>query len=190
MSKLRFSKKFQKDSNASNIPEEQIKNKFDYNYNNYNSTYTKKYKNKYPSSRKYSKDSSNLSTSNEDIQENTDPNHIIINQKPKLIMKKILIVALLAIVAVSAHARKSTDLAPLPVSPDASLTMEAQPRRYYRHAPPPRHYRHHPPSRYYRHGPPQPPRYYRHHPPRRYYRHGPPPRRYYRDAPPRRYRRY
>ena len=73
MSKLRFSKKFRKDSNASNIPEEQIKNKFDYNYNNYNSTYTKKYKNKYPSSRKYSKDSSNLSTSNEDIQENIQP---------------------------------------------------------------------------------------------------------------------
>ena len=73
MSKLRFSKKFRKDSNASNIPEEQIKNKFDYNYNNYNSTYTKKYKNKYPSSRKYSKDSSNLSTSNEDIQESIQP---------------------------------------------------------------------------------------------------------------------
>ena len=73
MSKLRFSKKLRKDSNASNIPEEQIKNKFDYNYNNYNSTYTKKYKNKYPSSRKYSKDSSNLSTSNEDIQESIQP---------------------------------------------------------------------------------------------------------------------
>jgi hypothetical protein len=73
MSKLKFSKKFRKDSTSNNIPEEQIKNKFDYNYNNYNNPYSKKYKIKYPSSRKYSKDSSNLSTSNEDIQENIQP---------------------------------------------------------------------------------------------------------------------
>ena len=33
MSKLKYSKKFRKESNSSNIQEELVKNKFDYNYN-------------------------------------------------------------------------------------------------------------------------------------------------------------
>ena len=81
MSKLKYSKKFRKESNSDNIQEELVKNKFDYNYNTKSKkTYSKKYNNNYWASRKYSKDSSNLSTSNEDIQENTDSNHITINQ--------------------------------------------------------------------------------------------------------------
>lgn len=81
MSKLKYSKKFIKESNPDNIQEELVKNKFDYNYNTKSKkTYSKKYNNNHWASRKYSKDSSNLSTSNEDIQENTDSNHITINQ--------------------------------------------------------------------------------------------------------------
>ena len=81
MSKLKYSKKFIKESNPDNIQEELVKNKFDYNYNTKSKkTYSKKYYNNHWASRKYSKDSSNLSTSNEDIQENTDSNHITINQ--------------------------------------------------------------------------------------------------------------
>jgi len=81
MSKLKYSKKFIKDSNPDNIQEELVKNKFDYNYNTKSKkTYSKKYNNNHWASRKYSKDSSNLSTSNEDIQESTDSNHITINQ--------------------------------------------------------------------------------------------------------------
>ena len=81
MSKLKYSKKFRKESNPDNIQEELVKNKFDYNYNTKSKkTYSKKYNNNHWASRKYSKDSSNLSTSNEDIQENTDSNHITINQ--------------------------------------------------------------------------------------------------------------
>ena len=81
MSKLKYSKKFRKESNPDNIQEELIKNKFDYNYNTKSKkTYSKKYNNNHWASRKYSKDSSNLSTSNEDIQESTDSNHITINQ--------------------------------------------------------------------------------------------------------------
>ena len=81
MSKLKFSKKFRKESNSSNIQEELVKNKFDYNYNTKSkNNYSKKYNNNHWASRKYSKDSSNLSTSNEDLQENTDPNHISQNQ--------------------------------------------------------------------------------------------------------------
>ena len=81
MSKLKYSKKFRKESNSDNIQEELVKNKFDYNYNTKSKkTYSKKYNNNHWASRKYSKDSSNLSTSNEDIQENTDSNHITINQ--------------------------------------------------------------------------------------------------------------
>ena len=75
MSKIKFGKKYRKESNASNIQEEQRKNKFDCNYNlsansNNKNSYTKKYTGW--ASRKYSKDSSNLSTSNEDIQENKE----------------------------------------------------------------------------------------------------------------------
>ena len=81
MSKLKYSKKFRKESNSDNIQEELVKNKFDYNYNTKSKkTYSKKYNNNHWASRKYSKDSSNLSTSNEDIQESTDSNHITINQ--------------------------------------------------------------------------------------------------------------
>ena len=81
MSELKYSKKFRKESNSDNIQEELVKNKFDYNYNTKSKkTYSKKYNNNHWASRKYSKDSSNLSTSNEDIQENTDSNHITINQ--------------------------------------------------------------------------------------------------------------
>ena len=81
MSKLKYSKKFGKESNPDNIQEELVKNKFDYNYNTKSKkTYSKKYNNNHWASRKYSKDSSNLSTSNEDIQESTDSNHITINQ--------------------------------------------------------------------------------------------------------------
>ena len=81
MSKLKYSKKFIKESNPDNIQEELVKNKFDYNYNTISKkTYSKKYNNNHWASRKYSKDSSNLSTSNEDIQESTDSNHITINQ--------------------------------------------------------------------------------------------------------------
>ena len=81
MSKLKYSKKFIKESNPDNIQEELVKNKFDYNYNTKSKkTYSKKYNNNHWASRKYSKDSSNLSTSNEDIQESTDSNHITINQ--------------------------------------------------------------------------------------------------------------
>ena len=81
MSKLKYSEKFRKESNSDNIQEELVKNKFDYNYNTKSKkTYSKKYNNNHWSSRKYSKDSSNLSTSNEDIQESTDSNHITINQ--------------------------------------------------------------------------------------------------------------
>jgi hypothetical protein len=81
MSKLKYSKKFRKESNSNNIQEELVKNKFDYNYNTKSkNNYSKKYNNNHWASRKYSKDSSNLSTSNEDIQENTDSNHITINQ--------------------------------------------------------------------------------------------------------------
>jgi hypothetical protein len=81
MSKLKYSKKFRKESNSNNIQEELVKNKFDYNYNTKSKkTYSKKYNNNHWASRKYSKDSSNLSTSNEDIQESTDSNHITINQ--------------------------------------------------------------------------------------------------------------
>ena len=81
MSKLKYSKKFIKESNPDNIQEELVKNKFDYNYNTKSKkNYSKKYNNNHWASRKYSKDSSNLSTSNEDIQENTDSNHITINQ--------------------------------------------------------------------------------------------------------------
>ena len=81
MSKLKCSKKFRKESNPDNIQEELVKNKFDYNYNTKSKkTYSKKYNNNHWASRKYSKDSSNLSTSNEDIQESTDSNHITINQ--------------------------------------------------------------------------------------------------------------
>jgi len=81
MSKLKYSKKFRKESNPDNIQEELVKNKFDYNYNTKSKkTYSKKYNNNHWASRKYSKDSSNLSTSNEDIQESTDSNHITINQ--------------------------------------------------------------------------------------------------------------
>ena len=81
MSKLKYSKKFIKESNSDNIQEELVKNKFDYNYNTKSKkTYSKKYNNNHWASRKYSKDSSNLSTSNEDIQESTDSNHITINQ--------------------------------------------------------------------------------------------------------------
>ena len=81
MSKLKYSKKFRKESNLNNIQEELVKNKFDYNYNTKSKkTYSKKYNNNHWASRKYSKDSSNLSTSNEDIQESTDSNHITINQ--------------------------------------------------------------------------------------------------------------
>ena len=81
MSKLKYSKKFRKESNPDNIQEELVKNKFDYNYNTKSKkTYSKKYNNNNWASRKYSKDSSNLSTSNEDIQESTDSNHITINQ--------------------------------------------------------------------------------------------------------------
>ena len=80
MSKLKYAKKFRKDSTSGNIQEDLIKNKFDSNYNTkLKNNYSKKFYN-YWASRKYSKDSSNLSTSNEDIQENTDPNHITINQ--------------------------------------------------------------------------------------------------------------
>ena len=80
MSKLKYSKKFIKESNPDNIQEELVKNKFDYNYNTKSKkTYSKKYNNNHWASRKYSKDSSNLSTSNEDIQESTDSNHITIN---------------------------------------------------------------------------------------------------------------
>ena len=81
MSELKYSKKFRKGSNPDNIQEELVKNKFDYNYNTKSKkTYSKKYNNNHWASRKYSKDSSNLSTSNEDIQESTDSNHITINQ--------------------------------------------------------------------------------------------------------------
>ena len=81
MSKLKYSKKFIKESNPDNIQEELVKNKFDYNYNiKSKKNYSKKYNNNHWASRKYSKDSSNLSTSNEDIQESTDSNHITINQ--------------------------------------------------------------------------------------------------------------
>ena len=81
MSKLKYSKKFRKESNPDNIQEELVKNKFDYNYNTKSKkTYSKKYNNNHWASRKYSKDSSNLSTSNEDIQESTESNHITINQ--------------------------------------------------------------------------------------------------------------
>ena len=81
MSKLKYSKKFIRESNSDNIQEELVKNKFDYNYNTKSKkTYSKKYNNNHWASRKYSKDSSNLSTSNEDIQESTDSNHITINQ--------------------------------------------------------------------------------------------------------------
>jgi len=81
MSKLKYSKKFIKESNPDNIQEELVKNKFDYNYNTKSKKiYSKKYNNNHWASRKYSKDSSNLSTSNEDIQESTDSNHITINQ--------------------------------------------------------------------------------------------------------------
>ena len=81
MSELKYSKKFRKESNSDNIQEELVKNKFDYNYNTKSKkTYSKKYNNNHWASRKYSKDSSNLSTSNEDIQESTDSNHITINQ--------------------------------------------------------------------------------------------------------------
>lgn len=81
MSELKYSKKFRKESNPDNIQEELVKNKFDYNYNTKSKkTYSKKYNNNHWASRKYSKDSSNLSTSNEDIQESTDSNHITINQ--------------------------------------------------------------------------------------------------------------
>ena len=81
MSELKYSKKFRKESNSGNIQEELVKNKFDYNYNTKSkNNHSKKYNNYHWASRKYSKDSSNLSTSNEDIQENTDPNHITINQ--------------------------------------------------------------------------------------------------------------
>ena len=80
MSKLKYAKKFRKDSTSSNIQEDLIKNKFDSNYNTkLKNNYSKKFYN-YWASRKYSKDSSNLSTSNEDIQESTDSNHITINQ--------------------------------------------------------------------------------------------------------------
>lgn len=76
MSKIKFGKKYRKESNASNnIQEEQRKNKFDCNYNlSANSSNKNSYIKKYTgwASRKYSKDSSNLSTSNEDIQENKD----------------------------------------------------------------------------------------------------------------------
>jgi len=77
MSKLKYAKKFRKDSTSGNIQEDLIKNKFDSNYNTkLKNNYSKKFYN-YWASRKYSKDSSNLSTSNEDIQENIEPNHII-----------------------------------------------------------------------------------------------------------------
>ena len=80
MSKLKYAKKFRKDSTSGNIQEDLIKNKFDSNYNTkLKNNYSKKFYN-YWASRKYSKDSSNLSTSNEDIQESTDSNHITINQ--------------------------------------------------------------------------------------------------------------
>ena len=105
-------------------------------------------------------------------------------------MKKIIIAGLLAIMATSAHAKKSTDLAPLPAKPDASMMVTApQGRRDYREGPRrgPRNYGPDRP-RYHRHGPPPPRHYYRHYPPRRYYRPGPPPppRHYYRHHPPRR----
>jgi hypothetical protein len=80
MSKLKYATKFRKDSTSGNIQEDLIKNKFDSNYNTkLKNNYSKKFYN-YWASRKYSKDSSNLSTSNEDIQESTDSNHITINQ--------------------------------------------------------------------------------------------------------------
>jgi hypothetical protein len=57
----KYSKKYRKESNSSQA-EEQLKNKFDIN--------AKKFQKKYKfNSRKYSKDSSNLSTSNEDFTE-------------------------------------------------------------------------------------------------------------------------
>ena len=86
-------------------------------------------------------------------------------------MKKLLMICAMVLTTLSVQAKKSTDLAPLPANPEATLLTEApQPRRHYRDAPP---------RRYYRDAP------------RRHYRPGPPPphRRYYRGAPPRRYRR-
>ncbi|MBQ6680826.1 MAG: hypothetical protein IJM78_01155 [Prevotella sp.] len=99
-------------------------------------------------------------------------------------MKKLLIICAMVLTTLSVQAKKSTDLAPLPANPEATLLTEApQPRRHYRDAPPRRYYRD-APRRHYRPGPP-PRRHYRPGPPpRRYYRHGPPPRRYYRAAPP------
>ena len=57
-------------------------------------------------------------------------------------MKKLLIASALALMTMSVQAKKSTDLAPLPASPEATLLTEApQPRRHYRDAPPRRYYR-------------------------------------------------
>ena len=70
MLKIICSKKFRKDSNQSKIQEELIKNNYDFNHNKKdNNNNSKKYSNFQWASRKYSKDSSNLSTSNEDISE-------------------------------------------------------------------------------------------------------------------------
>ena len=74
MSKIKFSKNHKKDFYSNNPKEESVKNKFDCNIN------TKKYNNKpkynqFSRSRKYSKDSSNISTSYEDIQENNEINN-------------------------------------------------------------------------------------------------------------------
>ena len=58
MSKLKYAKKFRKDSTSGNIQEDLIKNKFDSNYNTkLKNNYSKKFYN-YWASRKYSKDSS------------------------------------------------------------------------------------------------------------------------------------
>ena len=66
MSILINKKKFRKELNSNNIKEELIKNNHDINQN---IKENKKVDNIYWTSRKYSKDSSNLSTSNEDISE-------------------------------------------------------------------------------------------------------------------------
>jgi hypothetical protein len=64
--------KFRKESKSNNIKEELIKNNHDVNQNKKEN---KKVDNIYCTSRKYSKDSSNLSTSNEDISEKAEKNN-------------------------------------------------------------------------------------------------------------------
>ena len=70
----KYQKKFGKYNNSSNYREELIKNNYDYNHNLKPNNHSKKNYNIYDS-RKYSKDSSTISTSNEDLPENNEIHH-------------------------------------------------------------------------------------------------------------------